>query len=166
MECGPWRASYVGSQRSTRNGQGDEVYGGSDLTVVRGGADALDGLEVDSVFGGGITLARSYHAAVAASYPGFFASRCNYDVIHGFDQAGAARTGVLEQSWRIGGASPAEIAAMTAFASDASLALVHASSHEVYGAFQPPSNADVHYQGIDPRCGPMTKYSVLARHGH
>ena len=45
----------------------------------------------------------------------FFASRRNYDVVAGLDARGQRRCGVLEQSWRVGGASPAELVALAAF---------------------------------------------------
>ena len=45
-----------------------------------------------------------------AAFPGLFASRCNYDVVTGADGVGKHHSGVLEQSWRAGGASGAEIA--------------------------------------------------------
>ena len=69
-----------------------------------------------------------------ACFPGFFASRRNYDVAQGLDSAGRWRSGVLEQSWRIGGASGAEIAALEAFGARARrCACVQASSVEIYG---------------------------------
>lgn len=87
-------------------------------------------------------------------------------MIDGRDRDGRRRSGVLEQSWRIGGASPAEIAALRAFADDPSLDVVHASSHEAHGPCTVPAGADVHYHGVDPEWGRMTKYSTVARHGH
>ena len=43
------------------------------------------------------------------------------------------RSGVLEQSWRLGGASGAEIGALEAFRADPSLRAVRAMTREVYG---------------------------------
>lgn len=164
--CGQHRISYVGSQRTVANARGEDVYGGSDLLVARGGFARLEATGLEPPLRDGLHRAREFHAAVSWCAPGFFASRCNYDVIHGRDQSGRTWTGVLEQSWRIGGASPAEIAALHAFADDGRLDLVHASSHEVHGPCIPPAGADVHYHGTDPAWGEMTKYSMLSRHGH
>jgi hypothetical protein len=75
-----------------------------------------------------------YHQAVIDCYPGFFASRLNYDVAQGTVNARCAwRSGVLEQSWRLGGASGAELAALEHFHADPSAWSVHASTHEAYG---------------------------------
>ena len=41
VKVGDLTASYFGHQRLTRNNRGAEVYGGSDLTVMRGDFDAL-----------------------------------------------------------------------------------------------------------------------------
>jgi hypothetical protein len=49
------------------------------------------------------------------AYPGFYASRRNYDIAQGLDSDGKPRSGVLEQSWRMGGASSAEMAALQSF---------------------------------------------------
>ena len=164
-ECAGQSIAYHGRQHTTRNAQGHEVYGGSDLDVIRGDFDALlaalgDG---DAALRRAVQQAAHYDRAMLDAFPGFFASRRNYDVVSGFDANGDVHSGVLEQSWRIGGASPAELLAMEAFARDPSLQRVHASCHEVYGACTPPPGAVVHYRGDDPRLGPLTKYAL---HGH
>src|SRR5499427_910266 len=66
-------------------------------------------------------------------FHGFAASRRNYDVAQGIGADGRRRSGVLEPSWRIGGASSAELAALAAFARDPSLKIVRASHLEEYG---------------------------------
>lgn len=166
VECAGIRLTYAGTQRTTRNRDGEDVYGGSDLMVARGGFDALRAAGLDEDMQRMLRQAQRYHEAMCEAFPGFFASRCNYDIVRGLDHDGRVRSGVLEQSWRIGGASPAEIAALEAFAADPALDLVHASSHEVHGAHDPPDGAVVHYRDVDPRWGAMTKYSLLERHGH
>jgi hypothetical protein len=96
-----------------------------------------------------------------------YASRCNYDVAQGHDALGRPMTGVLEQSWRLGGASGAEIAALEAMLDDAMLDIVHASTVEVYGPlFVPPEGAKVYYAGVDPVVGPITKYTEVHTHVH
>lgn len=167
VRVGGLHASYVGTQQLTPNNRGDCVYGGSSLTVVRGGIERLLQLEHAPQVDTAIRQARHYHEAAFASFAGMFASRCNYDVAQGLDDAGRWHSGVLEQSWRIGGASGAEIAALQAFRDDAALQVVHASTSEVYGD-RPvlPPGAEVHFSGIDEHVGPITKYSRVQPHDH
>src|SRR5690606_5328292 len=102
-------------QRQTHNRAGEEVYGGSDLWVIRGTlADLEAEVRVESL-ARAIRQARQFDAAVTRAYPGFVASRGNYDLISGRGSDGSEVSGVLEQSWRVGGATPAEIAALAAF---------------------------------------------------
>jgi len=111
--------------------------------------------------------ARAYDAAVMDSFPGFFASRRNYDVLQGLDSRGSLRTGVLEQSWRVGGASSAEIAALLAFRAEPALSSVRAACVEVYGEnHTPPPNATVSFRGDDERVGFITKYTLVEAHGN
>ena len=88
-------------------------------------------------------------------------SRRNYDVAQGLDARRQLRSGVLEQSWRMGGASGAEIAALEAFRADSSLPAVRASTVEIYGDSDPPPHATVYFRGIDEEVGPMTKYAMV-----
>lgn len=168
VTVGPTTLSYHGSQRLTRDNAGIEVYGGSDLTLVRGGFDVL---LADSGLAPGLRLAidqaMRYHQAVIDCYPGFFASRINYDVAQGMGAGGIWRSGVLEQSWRLGGASGAELAALEHFRADPACWRVQASTHEEYGeVVLAPPGAIVHYQGIDSRVGPLTKYALLTPHAN
>jgi hypothetical protein len=74
---------------------------------------------------------------------------------------------VLEQSWRVGGASPAEITALEAFRADASLRAVRASCPEIYDArHEPPRHAHVYFCGEDQEVGALIKYSVLEAYGN
>jgi hypothetical protein len=155
-------ATYYGTQRLTFDGAGEAVYGGSDLVVARGGFDALLALGSSEEARLAIDQARAYDEAAAACFPGFFASRRNYDVARGIDADGRRRSGVLEQSWRMGGASSAEIGALEAFRADPDLSAVRASSMEVHGnGAEPPPHAAVYFQGIDERLGPLVKYAVV-----
>ena len=155
------RIAYCGTQRQTRNHAGHSVYGGSDLLVVRGGFDELLGIALPAHGAEAVRLARRFDEEVSAQVPGFFASRRNYDVILGRDARGRERQGVLEQSWRIGGASPAEVAAMEAFRRDPGTRVVRANCVEAYGDEEPPTGADVHYSGVDARIGRLSKYSMV-----
>ena len=170
VSLGDLSIAYVGVQRLTRNHRGHEVYGGSDLTCVRGRFDQLLDATSDPTQRKVLGLAMHYDAAIANEYPQLLASRRNYDVAVGRGQDGALAHGVLEQSWRIGGATPAEVGALGAFASDPGLQRVLASSHEVYELIVPPPQAEVYFSDIDPAVGALTKYALVQnpadRHGH
>jgi len=74
---------------------------------------------------------------------------------------------VLEQSWRFGGASAAEVAALAAFREDPSLDVVRAASTEVYGEnISVPPDSTVYFDGVDERAGRLTKYARVTRHVH
>jgi hypothetical protein len=152
------RASYCGVQRLTTNHHGEQVYGGSDLTIARGGFDRLLKLSLAREVVSAIDQARAYHMAAMTSFRGMFASRCNYDVAQGVDSEGQRCSGVLEQSWRVGGASAAELAALEAFRADRSLDVVLASTTEVYSTGAVPDDAVVYFRGVDEHAGAMTKY--------
>jgi hypothetical protein len=152
--------TYFGTQRATPDNTGATVYGGSDLLVVRGGYGALLALGPAPAFRLAIARARVYDDA-AEEFAGFFASRRNYDVIRGRDAHGRWRCGVLESSWRIGGASGPEVAALEAFRGDDALTAVRAWCVESYGPnLEPPPRAVVHYHGVDERLGPLMKYTL------
>ncbi|WP_246529256.1 DUF3182 family protein [Microvirga zambiensis] len=154
-------ATYYGSQRLTTDNAGEEVYGGSDLVVVRGDFDALALLPLSDRIRIAVEQARIYDAATSV-FPGLFASRRNYDVAQGVNAHSQWRSGVLEQSWRIGGATGAEIAALEAFRAYPALQVVHASTFEVYGESQgPPPHATVYFRGLDEHVGLLTKYVVV-----
>lgn len=158
-------ATYFGTQKLATDNSGAEVYGGSDLMVARGGFDELLQLDIDSGARRAIEQARIYDAATERCFPGFFASRRNYDIVTGRDMQGHPRCGVLEQSWRLGGASSAEIAALEAFRADPGLVAVRAESTELYDEnAQVPTGATVYFRGADPTAGFLTKYATLAPH--
>ena len=56
-------ATYYGTQRLTADNAGDEVYGGSDLVVARGGFDALSRLPLTQSVRLALEQARAYDAA-------------------------------------------------------------------------------------------------------
>lgn len=165
VTVGGLTATYFGTQKLTRDNSGAEVYGGSALTVARGDFDALLALEVEGGARLAIRHARAYDAQARRCFRGLFASRRNYDVVQGRNRAGARLCGVLEQSWRIGGASGAEIAALEAFRDDPALASVRAECTEIYGeSAEPPRSAMVYFRGVDPVVGRITKYTTVERH--
>jgi hypothetical protein len=153
--------AYLGTQHLTANNDGEAVYGGSDLYLVRGDLQRLLTHEVSHSARLAIDQARSFDAAVGEFYPEVFASRRNYDVAQGVDWQGTWRSGVLEQSWRVGGATSAELLAFTALKEDPGLAAVRTASVELYGdAHDIPPDAIVYFRGVDDRCGPMIKYAL------
>jgi Protein of unknown function (DUF3182) len=161
IAVGRLRISYHGTQRTVRDNEGRPVYGGSDLVCVRGGWEALDALPMGPEVHAAVVAARRYDEATVELH-GFVASRRNYDVGQGIGIDDRPRSGVLEPSWRVGGASSAELAALAAFASDSSLQIVRASHVEEYGkACQAPAGAMVDFQGDDPEAGPMLRYTIV-----
>ena len=166
VRVGSLRASYIGTQRTTRSRHGKEVYGGSSIEVARGGFDALEALALEDGARRAIAMARAYHDAALACFATMFASRSNYDVAQGRDPSGQQRIGVLEQSWRLGGASGAEVAALEALSDDPALQTVRASTTEVHGPDAPiPDGATLYFCGVDDRLGPITKYAQVHRDG-
>jgi len=158
-------AAYYGTQSLTPNNSGAAVYGGSALVVVRGGFDALLVPDLPEAAQRAMAQARAYESAVMDCFPGLFASRRNYDVAQGFDGEGHWRSGVLEQSWRIGGSSSAEVVALEAFRADPALRAVRAASIEIYGEHEAPPGATVWFRDIDERAGPIAKYTLVEPYG-
>ncbi len=159
VRMGGIEASYVGTQQLTQDNSGAAVYGGSSLLVARGGFDALMKLDLSDEFRAAIAKAQVYDEAATACFPGLLASRRNYDIACGLAADGRPQCGVLEQSWRIGGASAAEVAALEAFHADPALRATRASTIELFGAqVSPPAQAHELYRGTDPDIGPLSKY--------
>ena len=154
------RIAYAGTQRTARNHGGAVVYGGSDIRLVRGDFDALLDAMSDPGLRQAVEHARTYDRAAARHYPGLIVSRCNYDVACG-RAGGEWQCGVLEQSWRIGGATPAEITALPRFLDRSRTRGVRAASHEVYGHCDVPEGADVYFDGVDPQLGRLVKYAQV-----
>lgn len=164
VEVGGLRAAYHGTQDLTRNHQGHEVYGGSQLVVSRGGFDELLREALAPPLRRAVEQALVFHRAAMGCFKGLLASRCNYDVAQGVDDDGQLHCGVLEQSWRIGGASGAEAAALHAFRATPALARVRASTCERYADdVQAPPGAWVLYDGLDSHGGRLLKYVEVAR---
>jgi len=163
VTVGGLKIAYHGTQGTVANNKGEHVYGGSLLTCVRGGWEALNRLPMSPTIRLGIAQARSYDRA-ANKVPGFLVSRRNYDVGQGLDGEGQWRSGVFEPSWRSGGASTAELAALTAFANDPSLQVFEASTVKDFGrARAAPRHALIHFEGDDPDDGPILRYTMVMR---
>jgi hypothetical protein len=160
VAIGSLRISYHGTQRTVRDNEGRPVYGGSDLVCVRGGWESLDALPMSLAARAAVAAARRYDEATV-EFRDFTASRRNYDVAQGLGADGRPRSGVLEPSWRMGGASSGELAALTAFTRDPSLEIVRASHVEEYGKDRrAPGDAIVDFQGDDPEAGPLLRYTI------
>src|SRR5690606_35252426 len=146
---------------------GDMVYGGSDLLVVRGDFNQLLHQDLSMDFQTAIAKAQVYDQAALRSFPGLIASRRNYDIARGTNSEGQPRCGVLEQSWRIGGASAAEIAAIQAFHADGQLQAVRARTTEIFGDQENlPAAAETLFSGTDPTLGQLSKYVQVQPYGH
>jgi len=154
-------ASYYGTQDLTRDNRGETVYGGSRLWIVRGDYEALLEQPLEKSVRRSITQAMRYERAALDCFPGLIASRRNYDIAQGLNAHGQSCSGVLEQSWRIGGASPAEVEALLAFAADPNLSRIHVCTREIYGQTTLPTDALVLYEGDDPEVGFISKYTQV-----
>lgn len=165
LRLGTLVASYAGTQRNTLDRHGQEVYGGSTITMALGDLERLQQLAADAgddALAQAVALARTYHQAACDCFEGFLASRANYDVVQGLAGDGTPLAGVLEQSWRIGGASGAEVAALQALCADPSRTLARASTVEDHDpAATVPEGAVLYFRGDDPQAGPLTKYALL-----
>lgn len=152
--------AYHGQQRLTFDRYGQPVYGGSRLRFRRGD---LAGLQA-SLVGELSRLARlalAYDHAVGSAY-GVIATRRNYDVIAGLDARGLPRAGVLEQSWRFGGASMAEILAFEHFHEHPQAEWVTAETVELHDSGEVPAGAIVHWPGD---AGSPCKYARIVDDG-
>ncbi len=164
VRVGGITASYYALQKEVSDENRDNIYVGSALLVVRGGFDDLLSLDLSEGQRSAILDACKFDAAVDRYFPGFFASRRNYDVIRGFDPEGKLVSGVLEQSWRLGGATAAEMLALRAFKSNPILDRVKCRTVEVFGELADvPEGALLLYRGVDPKAGPLTRYAVSER---
>ncbi|MGC6372975.1 DUF3182 family protein [Pseudomonas sp. K2I15] len=153
--------SYCGDQYLTQDGQGEEVYGGSNLLVVQGYYEDLLKLDLPDDVRLAIQQAQAFDNAADEAYPGFYASRRNYDIAQGLDSDGQRRSGVLEQSWRMGGASSAEVAALQSFVNNPGLRAIHVSSVETYVDQPLPADAIEVYRGPAENSDFLLKYVTV-----
>ncbi|AZF34188.1 Biotin carboxylase [Pseudomonas sp. R4-35-07] len=153
--------SYCGEQYLTRDGQGEDVYGGSQLLVVPGGYDDLLTLDLPDDVREAVRQAQVFDRAADEAYPGFYASRRNYDIAQGLDSDGQRRSGVLEQSWRMGGASSAEVAALQSFINNPSLTAIRVASVETYVDQALPADAIEVYRGPAENSDFLLKYVTV-----
>ncbi|QXH66925.1 DUF3182 family protein [Pseudomonas asgharzadehiana] len=153
--------SYCGEQYLTEDGQGEKVYGGSNLLVVPGDYADLLKLDLPDDVRLAIEQAQVFDAAADEAYPGFYASRRNYDIAQGLDSDGQRRSGVLEQSWRMGGASSAEVAALQSFVNQPGLKAIRVSSVETYVEQALPADAIEVYRGPAQNSDFLLKYVTV-----
>lgn len=159
-------ASYLGRQYTSHDRDGNEVYAGSRLRMVRGGWDALLHQLQSPVARRIVENARRYDEA-ARQHLGLVASRRNYDVLVGPITENGVRCGVLEQSWRVGGASPAEVLAMEKLAQDETVTAVQAVLRENYDQTPTLREDDfVVYVGDDDFGRPLHKYARIEKIYH
>jgi hypothetical protein len=153
--------SYCGDQYLTKDAHGEEVYGGSNLLVVQGDYDELLKLNLHDDVRLAIEQAQVFDAAADEAYPRFYASRRNYDIAQGLDSNGKSRSGVLEQSWRMGGASSAEVAALQSFVNDPGMRAIRVSSVETYIDQPLPADAIEVYRGPAENSEFLLKYVTV-----
>ncbi|MBP1473247.1 DUF3182 family protein [Frateuria sp. MAH-13] len=154
--------AYYGTQWLTRDNAGEVAYGGSSLRVHRGGFDALLREPLPPPVREAAAQAQLYDEAARQCFPRMFASRRNYDVVQGKDHRGHAHAGVLESSWRIGGASGAEAAALLRLRDEPGRRWLGVRTEERYGSdTEPPPGATVLFHGTDPAVGPLLKFTVV-----
>ncbi|CAI8964265.1 DUF3182 family protein [Pseudomonas sp. IT-P291] len=153
--------SYCGEQYLTKDARGEEVYGGSNLLVVQGSYVDLLKLDLADDVRVAIKQAQVFDSAADEAYPRFYASRRNYDIAQGIDSDGKQRSGVLEQSWRMGGASSAEVAALQSFINDPGMCAIRVSSVETYSDQPLPADAIEVYRGSAQSSEFLLKYVTV-----
>jgi hypothetical protein len=162
VSIGEMSIAYYGTQTLTPNNHQGIMYGGSNLFAVRGGPESLLEALSSNRQRLAVEQALAYDVAVRRWYKGVIASRRNYDVAQGIDAQGNWKSGVLEQSWRVGGASPAEIMAFETFKNEPGREFVRVCCVERYSEdTEIPENGQVYYQGVDDHAGPLTKYALV-----
>lgn len=164
VRAGEHRISYCGTQSLTTDNFGDSVYGGSELLVVNGSIETLLRHDLRQPLREVIACGREFDRLADKYLPVFIASRRNYDIAVGRDADGRRRVAVLEQSWRIGGASAAEILALEVFKAEPDLGILRSRTIERYGGTEtPPAGAMVYFEGDDPVVGSLLKYATVDR---
>ena len=110
--------SYFGDQQSTLL-DGEPTYGGTTLTMFRGSLANLSDRLGEGPVKTAVKQARTVHGAYSHYDPTI--SRLNFDVVQGKDARGDFYSGVVDQSLRVGGASPAEVIAIRELETDATI---------------------------------------------
>lgn len=166
VRVGTVELAYHGTQQLTRDNSGELVYGGSDLFVRRGDLHDLAQSPLPDPVRVAVSQSLAYDAAARHCFPAMFASRRNYDVAQGTNAQGQPCSGVLEPSWRIGGASGAEVMALRHFQAHPQTQWLRASTVERYGgSVQPPPHATILFHGVDAQVGAMLKYATVDADG-
>ena len=167
VRVGEHTIAYYGTQWLTRDNAGEVAYGGSSLRVHRGGFEALLRESLPAPVREAVGQAQFYDEAARQCFPHMFASRRNYDVVQGVDHRGRAHAGVLESSWRIGGASGAEAAALLRLRDEPARRWLEVRVEERYGAeAAAPDGASVLFRGADPVLGPLLKFTLVEDDDH
>ena len=129
--------------------------------VVDGDFEALLALDLPETTRLAVSQAQVYDEAASSCYRHFFASRRNYDIAQGIASDGQRRSGVLEQSWRMGGASSAEVAALQSFVNDPGMRAILVSSVETYIDQPLPADAIEVYRGPAENSDFLLKYVTV-----
>lgn len=131
-EIGNQTISYCGEQEVAMDLKDKPAYGGSTISVVRGGYDQLDTALIFDQHKEALRLVQQYERHIFNAFPQIYASRRNYDVLQGTNANGHKRLSVIDHSWELGGASMAEVLALEVFAADSSLHRIRTWTKERY----------------------------------
>lgn len=131
-EIGNHIISYCGEQEVTMDLKDQPAYGGSAISVVRGGYDQLESALIFDQHKEALRLVQQYERHIFNAFPQIYASRRNYDVLQGTNANGHKCLSVIDHSWELGGASMAELLALEAFAADSSLHRIRTWTKERY----------------------------------
>lgn len=134
--------SYFGKQKSVFH-NGRSKYGGTEIAMFRGNFNNLIN-RVDT--GSNLHIAISQTSTVFDAFGTLdpILSRANFDVVQGFNNKGEFLSGVTDQSFRLGGASPAEVLAISKLNSDKNIECVNAEVDLIYDpTSKPPDPEDV-----------------------
>lgn len=115
--------SYHGMQAQTPL-EDTTTYGGTTLTMVRGGLQQLEAILPDGAIRRAVHQARVVSDMYSWYTPTL--SRTNFDVVQSTNWQDGQSSGVVDQSLRIGGASPAEVMAVRALVANPALRQVTA----------------------------------------
>jgi hypothetical protein len=124
--------SYVGEQKTIADTRDVLHQGGTVIHYCRGDfPELLKYARRDKNMRLAIKQAQHFDRLAQDILP-MFGSRRSYDVVQGETEDGVFRSGVTDQTWRVGGPSGTEVLVLQALKQDPTLTRVNGSSHIVY----------------------------------
>jgi hypothetical protein len=149
--------SYYGNEITIKQGS-EEVYGGTDIFMMRGGLEQLATVN----YAGHLGLATRQALAVYDAYSVYepVSSRINLDVLQGYDKRGIFYSGVVDQSLRVAGSTPAELLAIKALQDHPDADMAQTRTQVFFNpAEHQPYPGDIRYD-YDGRCEVASLLSV------